>query len=299
MTDKSRPAESIERVLKLIESRLQSSLQLEELAAEACYSKFHLIRIFQELMGETVMDYVRKRRISEAGTALIKTNEPILDIALAYQFDSQEAFTRSFQQVFGMPPGKFRKIGHRHVTFDRYTLSQKDLETLANFKPMEPKIVKIETKQLIGQHTTTQLADNQIPKLWRSFMPRRREVKNQVDELVYAIHRYEPGLKMEDFTPHTVYDTWACVEVSEAQEVPEGMVSRELAGGLYAVFLYKGPAAQFGATFNYIHAEWLPQSGYTLDNRDQFEVIGPNYLGPAHPDSEEEVWIPIRESGDL
>jgi len=293
--EKSRPAESIERVLKLIESRLQSPLQLEELAKEACYSKFHLIRLFQELMGETVMDYVRKRRISEAGTALIKTEEPILDIALAYQFESQEAFTRSFQQVFGMPPGKFRKIGHRHVTFDRYTLSQKDLDILANFKPMEPRIVEVEDKLLIGQHLSTQLSDNQIPKLWRGFMPRKKEIKNMTSDLVYAIHHYEPGLKMKDFTPNTVYESWACVEVTHADEIPDGMESRVLDGGLYAVFLYKGPAANFGATFRYIHAECLPQSGYVADSRDQFEVIGPNYLGPAHPDSEEEVWVPIRK----
>lgn len=242
------------------------------------------------------MEYLRKRRISESGTDLIKTEQSILEIALTYQFESQEAYTRSFQQVFGMPPGHFRKKGHRHITFDRFTLSKEHLKIVANFKPMEPKIVEIAPKQMIGQRSKTRLADNQIPNLWKAFMPRRGEVQNQVQGQFYSIQHYQPGMKMQDFTPMTEYESWACVEVMELGEIPNGMESRTLDGGLYAVFIYKGPAANFGSTFQYIHREWMPQSGYEMDDRDHFEVLGPKYLGPAHPDSEEEVWIPIRKA---
>ena len=287
-------AERINQVLDFLETRLESPVSLDEVAATACYSKFHLIKVFQALMGETVMDYLRKRRISQAGTELLTTSQSILEVALKFQFESQEAFSRSFQQVMGMPPGRYRKRGHRHITFNRYTLSPKDLETLAHFSPMEPRIETIAPKLLIGMRTRTQLADNQIPGLWKRFMPRRFELKNRVDELVYAVQVYDAGQSMESFTPQTSYESRATVEVADHDHIPEGMEAFTLPGGQYAVFLYKGPAAKFGETFRYIMFEWLPQSGYTLDERPHFEVLGPDYLGPAHPDSEEEVWIPIR-----
>ncbi len=290
-----RTQQSIERALQFIESRLRQPVTLDEVAEQACYSKYHLIRLFQAVMGDTVMEYLRKRRISESGTDLIKTNLSILDIALAYQFESQEAYSRSFQQVFGMPPGHFRKKGHRHITFDRFTLSQEHLEIISNFIPMEPKIVEIESKQLVGQRCITKLADNQIPGLWRGFMPRRQEVKNQVPNQFYSVQHYLQQITMDQFNPMTDYESWACVEVTSEAELPEGMESRTLDGGLYAVFIHKGPTASFKNTFDFIHFEWMPKSGYVMDQRDHFEIMGPKYLGPAHPDSEEEIWIPIKK----
>jgi AraC family transcriptional regulator len=65
----------------------------------------------------------------------------------------------------------------------------------------------------------------------------------------------------------------------------------ELPGGRYAVFSYRGSSAD-PAPFTHIYSEWLPQSGYALDDRPHFEVLGPKFK-PNHPDSEEEIWIPI------
>ncbi len=58
----------------------------------------------------TVVDYIRNRRMSLASTALRTTDAGILDISLACGFESQEAFTRAFRKLYGMPPGRFRKL---------------------------------------------------------------------------------------------------------------------------------------------------------------------------------------------
>jgi AraC family transcriptional regulator len=63
-----------------------------------------------------------------------------------------------------------------------------------------------------------------------------------------------------------------------------------LPGGLFAVFSHKGPDSSI---FQYIYTQWLPQSGYVLDNRPHFEKLPSGYI-PGHPDSEEEIYIPIR-----
>ena len=67
-----------------------------------------------------------------------------------------------------------------------------------------------------------------------------------------------------------------------------------LEGGLYAVFDYKGLPGN-PEIFQYIFTEWLPGSGYLLDNRPHFEVIGAKYKANS-PESEEEIWIPIKNS---
>ena len=99
-----------------IEANLGETLNLPEVAEQAGYSVFHFGRIFQGITGETVMEYVRKRRLTEAGKALLHSNQRILDIALDWQYDSQEAFTRAFKRAYGVPPGTFRRRKKLHPT---------------------------------------------------------------------------------------------------------------------------------------------------------------------------------------
>ena len=65
-----------------------------------------------------------------------------------------------------------------------------------------------------------------------------------------------------------------------------------LEGGLYAVFIHRGSSTDT-STFHYIFSTWLPKSNYILDSRPHFEVLGEKYKN-GDPDSEEEIWIPIK-----
>lgn len=155
-----------------------------------------------------------------------------------------------------------------------------------------PQIITIQEKKLIGIKVLTSLADDSARTLWRQFMPRRREIKNIANSALYSVQDYGPAL--ESLTLLTQFDKWAAVEVSGAAAIPEGMEALILPGGLYAVFKHKGPAAAFPETAEYIFDEWLPQSGYDLDGRPHFEVMGENYPGPDNPHAEEDVWIPLK-----
>lgn len=57
----------------------------------------------------TVIEYIRMRRLANASATLLYTSERILDIALYYQFESQESFTRAFKVIYKLPPGQYRK----------------------------------------------------------------------------------------------------------------------------------------------------------------------------------------------
>ena len=161
---------------------------------------------------------------------------------------------------------------------------------------IEPKILSISEKKLIGIRTKISLSNNKTSELWQQFMPRRHEVKNLINtKQYYSMSIYENGLDVSRFTPETVFEKWAAVEVSDFGHLPEGMEQHLLTGGQYAVFIHKGPVNTFEDTANYIYGKWLPHSGFKLDHREHFEILGEKYLGPHHPDSEEEVWVPIAQ----
>jgi AraC family transcriptional regulator len=72
-----------------------------------------------------------------------------------------------------------------------------------------------------------------------------------------------------------------------------GMESLILRGGKYAVFLHQGPANAFQSAFQHIFGNWLPNSEFDLDSREQFEILPPGYR-PDDPNAEEEGWIPVK-----
>jgi len=137
------------------------------------------------------------------------------------------------------------------------------------------------------------LAQNKTAELWRSFMPMRREIKNTISSDLFSMQVYDPSYDFENFNLHDSFDKWAAVEVTDVNSIPNGMETYTLPGGLYAVFLYKGAASEGEKVFRYIFGTWLPASAYTLDSRPHFEVLGEKYKNDS-PDSEEEIWIPIR-----
>lgn len=98
--------------LKYIEENLDGKINLDDLAQKAHLSKYHYHRIFHKTTGQSVTKYITKRRMEKASEELVQTNRPIIDIALQYQYASQEAFSRAFLRVNGLMPGKYRAV-HR------------------------------------------------------------------------------------------------------------------------------------------------------------------------------------------
>lgn len=99
----------IRDLLVWLESHLDYQLNLNNVAARAGYSKWHLQRMFKEVTGQAIGAYIRARRLSKAAIALRLTSRSILDIALQYRFDSQQTFTRAFKKQFCQTPAWYRR----------------------------------------------------------------------------------------------------------------------------------------------------------------------------------------------
>lgn len=157
-----------------------------------------------------------------------------------------------------------------------------------------PRIIEISSKRLIGMSLDMSLSDNRTGYLWGRFMPRRREIEFVQNDNLYSVQVYDQDFLEGNFTPQTTFQKWAAVEVAAKATIPEGMEELVIPEGRFAVFIHRGPANTFPKTAEFIYGQWLPSSGYQLANKPHFEVMDKGYLGPEHPDSEEEVWVPIQ-----
>lgn len=157
---------------------------------------------------------------------------------------------------------------------------------------MDYRIETLAEKKLVGKRITTTFSNNKTVELWRSFMPGRTEIKNNIGTELYSMQLYTPTF-FDHFNPDEAFEKWATMEVTDFESIPAGMHSFILQGGLYAVFRYKGAASDGSNTFQYILGSWLPKSGYQLDNKPHFEVLGAKYKN-EDPESEEEIWIPVK-----
>jgi len=155
---------------------------------------------------------------------------------------------------------------------------------------MQPQIVTLSEKKLIGKRIVMSLANNKTGELWRSFMPRRGEIRNNLTAELFSMQVYDQAVDLHN--PHQEFEKWAAIEVADFAIIPAGMEAFTLGGGLYAVFHYQGSSSDT-RVFQHIFGTWLPNSDYELDNRPHFEVLGDKYRN-ADPNSEEDIWIPVK-----
>lgn len=154
-----------------------------------------------------------------------------------------------------------------------------------------PRIEVLLERKLVGKRLTMSFTDYKVGELWRSFMPQRHEICNALSTDLISMVVYKPT-HFTNFSASNEFEKWAAVAVEDFVDVPHQMETFVLESSLYAVFEYKGLNTD-PSIFQYIFGDWLLNSVYLLDDRPHFEVLGQKYKN-NDPNSEEEIWIPIR-----
>ncbi|MGR3810741.1 GyrI-like domain-containing protein [Jiulongibacter sp. NS-SX5] len=161
---------------------------------------------------------------------------------------------------------------------------------------MEARIISLDEKKMVGMMMPMTFQNHNPGALWGQFMPRRNEIKNRIGTDFYSLQKADEGMVMTDIIPSTTFEKWALVEVLDFENVPDRMQTFNLPSGDYAVFTHVGNTPQgFMESIGYILSQWLPKSGYVLDSRPHFEVLGAKY-DRANPMSEEDIYIPIKKA---
>ncbi|APG18360.1 AraC family transcriptional regulator [Kosakonia radicincitans DSM 16656] len=99
----------IHDLLDWIDNNLENRLDIATVSRRAGYSKWHLQRIFKEHTGYRLAEYIRAQKLKKSVERLAHSDEPILNVAMALGFDSQQSFNRSFKRQYGQAPGAWRR----------------------------------------------------------------------------------------------------------------------------------------------------------------------------------------------
>lgn len=102
----------VEKIVEYIENNLNEDLSLDKIAEELNYSKFYMERIFAAKTNCTIYKYIQGRRLTIAAKKLVETKKPIIEVAYEAHYNSQQAFSLAFQQLYQCTPQNYRRQGN-------------------------------------------------------------------------------------------------------------------------------------------------------------------------------------------
>lgn len=158
---------------------------------------------------------------------------------------------------------------------------------------IEPRIVESGPRKLVGLSRVMTFGDPAMRELWQSFRTMLPSIPRRASEDFVSMRIFDPPPK-ESLRPDSRFEQWAAVEVDDFDGAPRSLKTHTVPGGSYAVFEYRGTAADFASTAELIYRHWLPSSPFELVPREFFEILGPDYR-PDDPEATEDVWIPVQE----
>jgi len=99
---------AVQKMQQYISEHLKDQITHAQLAKISNYSLWHSARIFKELTGKSVFEYIRMLRLTMAAKALRDTSTRVIDVAFDFVFDSHEGFTRAFAKEFNITPKTYQ-----------------------------------------------------------------------------------------------------------------------------------------------------------------------------------------------
>jgi len=287
---------SIQAAIDFIESRLFEDIAPSAVAAQIGFSEYHFHRIFRGMLRESVADYIRKRRISEAAKLLQESDKPILELALASGFETHESFTRAFKKMYGLTPSQYRQQKHGLSTYHKKRTSRTMLEHIQTGITLEPRIETRGPELVVGLGAAySEGAESsflEIQQLWKSFLTRQAEIARVKPgyALGVCLSEHVDIPKRQDRS----FAYIAGLPVSEFSDIPPGMVTCAIQKSKYAVFTHKGSLSALPHTVNYIWGTWIPKnvSNYSHANAPDFELYDSRF-DPETDSGEFDIYVPI------
>lgn len=240
--------------MDFVDAHLDAELSLDRLASVAALSPYHFHRLFHQWSGETLNEFVRRRRLEVAAGRLRHCpDEKITSISLNCGFASPEGFARAFRERFHATPSKWREP-----------------PAGAPAERCSPRLVTVRHEPamsllyLRGRGQFHEVA----PHLWTQFA-------SAVQHLGLA---RQPWLFMGLDDPRIAGTARcrmdACVPLpasgSAALPALSGMHHRWLPARCVATLHYDGPSSGIAEGWDMLLNHWLPQSAWQL-------AIGPFY----------------------
>ncbi|MBP5519028.1 MAG: AraC family transcriptional regulator [Treponema sp.] len=271
---------TVNNAIEFMENHLTENITLVDISKNVNISAYHFQQAFTLLAGITPSDYLRKRRLSQAGSE-IAAGERVIDIALKYCYETPESFTKAFTRFHGFSPIQVRK-GSAVKFMNRFSVQIK----IDGGCIMEYKIEKWEAMELLV-HTKEfhcETSDKEIPKFWDEYY---------ANEELRKVPGYL-GVCAQQKSDSDVFKYGIGCKASDVSGVPAGFEILHIPEYTWAVFKCVGPAGPaIQSTWDKIYREWLPVADY--EQLHDYDIE--NYLpgDPAAADYVSEICIPVRK----
>jgi AraC family transcriptional regulator len=286
----------VQSAIDFIETNIRNELPLRDVSAQANASLYHFHRLFRALVGESLKEYIRHRRLDRAARDLVTTRKPIIEIALDYRYSAPESFLRAFKAVFAKTPSAFRKEGRPPNFHAKANLLGEEARETKGVV-MEPIFVERKALTLFGEliHTKHAACKKEVAGLWM-----KERASQRIGELarhagadsVYGVcFGACEGCGTSHSEDSEVFPYLIGWEAGEGAQPPQGLVEMTIPGGKFAVFTVRGGGKDIENVMNSIYGSWLPASGRTLSDSPVLEKYGPEWKGDR---GAMEIWLPVK-----
>lgn len=172
--------QGLAKAIQYIESNLTNEITVNDVANHVYASNAHHQRVFSLATGITIGDYIRNRRLSLAGQDLLLSKNRIIDIAMKYQYDSQESFSKAFTRFHGITPHSARKQSHRLKYFRPLTIniiiqggfdmsSNREILSVAQYSSYESDSIAKLLASAESPRTSNKIKEYKIIENWQNY----------------------------------------------------------------------------------------------------------------------------------
>jgi len=247
-------------------------ITVADIAAQVFLSPSYFSFLFRTLTGYTVKNYLNRYRLYCAAIDLKNSNRQIVEIAYSNGFSSQQAFTKSFSQMYRITPAQFRlqsplldPFPPENIWKEKISMELMDCFNNVRFIQKEDYfVVGVE----VDINYNTPDGTSPISGAWNIWNDEKllQMIPDQtVHGVTYGITHSETA---DDTGKYIV-----CVEVNTLSNLPVGLVGRQFAACDFAVFDTTLEIIWTGDFWRTFYSKWLPNSGYELPD----ESLHANY----------------------
>ncbi len=191
----------LNEMITYIEQNLEQDISYTTLAKFLGVNEYTMQRLFHLLCNISLSEYIRKRRLSQAGYDLYSGNEKIIDVAYKYGYENATSFSRAFEKFHGVKPSVIKKGKYGLKNYPKLTFEETD-----NIKEEIPyEIIELEEFVLYGKGISTNEIDvkKDAPNFWISM---KKQYCEQYGNISYGMVKYSDRFENPDFEYWVLWD---------------------------------------------------------------------------------------------
>lgn len=157
--------EKLNKIIEYIENHLEEKIEYKELSEIIGVNEYTFQRIFSLISNVSISEYIRNRRLSNAGQEIYLSNEKVIDVAIKYQYNNATSFSRAFEKFHGIKPSEVKKNPKKLKMYSKLHFNEMKEQN----KNIEYKIVEKEQIILYGicKITNNKQIREDAPNLYR------------------------------------------------------------------------------------------------------------------------------------